>query len=210
MNKINYDLEMLKLLDSKDYCGKLCLHSCCAPCSSYCILELTRGFDITVFYYNPNLDSLDEFNKRKEEEKRFINLVEHKHELNYVDIGYDNESFIKIAKGKEHLKEGGERCFECFNLRLEKTAQYAKENNYDYFATTLTISPLKNAAKINEIGFLLEKKYGIKYLATDFKKRDGYLKSTQISKEYCMYRQNYCGCIYSKLERESQINKEIK
>lgn len=209
MQKINYDLEMLKIINNRDYVGSLCLHSCCAPCSTYCILELTKAFDITVFYYNPNLDTEEEFIRRKEEEKRFISLTDHVHKLEYVDIGYDSESFCEIAKGKEHLHEGGERCFECYKLRLEKTAQYAKENNFDYFATTLTISPLKNADKINEIGFELEKKYGVKYLPTDFKKRDGYLKSTKISKEYDMYRQSYCGCIYSKREREEAAKKDV-
>lgn len=196
MNK-NYDNEIEEIL--KNNLGKkVLLHSCCAPCSSYVITYLTKFVNVTVLYYNPNIFPEEEYNKRKKEQIRFINSIKSEYIVDYMDCDYDNESFEKVIKGLENEPERGKRCTKCFNLRLSKTALTAKENNYDFFCTTLTLSPYKNAKLINEIGFELEKEYDIKYLPSDFKKRDGYKKSIELSKIYNLYRQNYCGCIYSK------------
>lgn len=196
MNK-NYDNEIEEIL--KNNLGKkVLLHSCCAPCSSYVITYLTKFVNVTVLYYNPNIFPEEEYNKRKKEQIRFINSITSEYNVDYMDCDYDNESFEEVIKGLEDEPERGKRCTKCFNLRLSKTALTAKENNYDFFCTTLTLSPYKNAKLINEIGFELEKEYGIKYLPSDFKKRDGYKKSIELSKIYNLYRQNYCGCIYSK------------
>lgn len=196
MNK-NYDNEIEEIL--KNNLGKkVLLHSCCAPCSSYVITYLTKFVNVTVLYYNPNIFPEEEYNKRKKEQIRFINSIKSEYIVDYMDCDYDNESFEKVIKGLENEPERGKRCTKCFNLRLSKTALIAKENNYDFFCTTLTLSPYKNAKLINEIGFELEKEYDIKYLPSDFKKRDGYKKSIELSKIYNLYRQNYCGCIYSK------------
>ena len=208
MNKINYDKAMQEILSEVNKDEKLLLHSCCAPCSSYCLTEIGRKLKVTVFYYNPNLDSEEEYNLRMSEQKRFISQYEYAEDTEFVEIGYENDDFEKAIKGLENQPEGGARCFVCYRLRMEKTAEYAKNNGYDYFATTLTVSPLKNAEKINAIGFELGKKYGIKYLPTDFKKRNGYAKSVELSKEYGLYRQNYCGCKYGKAE-SNLINNKI-
>ena len=194
MNKLNYDAAMLKELESAQ--GKrLLLHSCCAPCSSYCLSELTGKVRVTVLYYNPNLDSEEEYEKRKAEQIRFLRETEL---ADFLDCDYSPEDFALAARGLEGEREGGARCKECFRLRLTRTALEAKKGGYDYFGTTLTVSPLKNSALINEIGFELAEQYGVKYLPSDFKKRGGYLKSIEFSKEHNLYRQNYCGCIYSK------------
>lgn len=173
----------------------LLLHSCCAPCSSYCLEQVAKVFKTTVFYYNPNLDSREEYEKRKAEQIRF--LAETKL-ADLLDCDYSPGDFAAVAKGYEAEREGGARCGRCFRLRLERTAQAAKEGGFDYFGTTLTVSPLKNAEFINGIGMELERAYGVKYLPSDFKKRGGYLRSIELSKEHGLYRQNYCGCVYSK------------
>lgn len=177
---------------------KLLLHVCCAPCSSYVLEYLTKYFDITVFYYNPNISSKEEYNKRLKEEQRFVKEYPFDYDITVIDGKYDNDKFEETIKGLEQEKEGGARCFKCYRLRLEESAKYAKENNYDYFTTTLTISPYKNSGKLNEIGKELEVLYGVKYLYSDFKKKNGYKRSIELSHEYNLYRQDYCGCDYSK------------
>lgn len=194
MNAVNYDALMLRELEQNP--GKrLLLHSCCAPCSSYCLEQLTPVLETTVFYYNPNLDSEEEYNKRKEEQ---IRLLRETGGADFLDPGYCREEFARIAAGYEKEREGGARCERCFRLRLERTAREAVSRGYHYFATTLTLSPLKNAALINRIGLALQEEYGVRYLPSDFKKRGGYQRSLELSKEHALYRQNYCGCIYSK------------
>jgi predicted adenine nucleotide alpha hydrolase (AANH) superfamily ATPase len=174
------------------------LHSCCAPCSSWVITFLTKYFDITILYYNPNISPIEEYAKRKAEQIRLINEIEHEGKIDIIDCDYDNDIYESRIKGYEKCQERGERCTICFNLRLEKSAMIAKENNFDYFCSTLTVSPYKNAKLINEIGAELGKKYQVKWLYSDFKKNDGYKKSIELSKQYNLYRQDYCGCIYSK------------
>ncbi len=181
---------------------RLLLHSCCAPCSSYCIEYLSRYFYVTVFYYNPNITEDSEYAKRVEEEKRFIKEFPAVNKVEFIEGDYEPERFFEIAKGYEQCKEGAERCFRCYELRLERTANLAKELGFDYFTTTLTISPLKNSAKLNEIGFQLGEELGVPYLLSDFKKREGYKRSIELSREYGLYRQDYCGCIYSKVQSE--------
>ena len=176
----------------------LLLHSCCGPCSSYVIEYLTKYFNITILYYNPNISPQEEYEKRKEEQIKLINIIPKTNKVNIIDCDYDNDKYEKIIKGLEKEPERGKRCTKCFNLRLEKTAEIASKNNYDYFGTTLTVSPYKNAKLLNEIGDELEKKYKIKYLYSDFKKKNGYKRSIELSNKYKLYRQNYCGCIYSK------------
>lgn len=199
MNVVNYDKLMTETVKGLDRKPTLLLHSCCAPCSSYCIEELVKFFRLTVFYYNPNIDTDEEYEKRKNEQKRFI--AEFAPEVEFIGEEHESEEFYKAVKGLENEPEGGKRCRVCFTLRLGKTAEKAKENGYEFFATTLTISPLKNAKVINEVGLELERTYGVKYLPTDFKKRGGYLRSTVLSERYGIYRQNYCGCEYSKAQR---------
>ena len=182
------------------------LHSCCAPCSSYVITFLAPYFNITILYYNPNIFPKNEYLKRKEEQIRLINSLKTPNKVDILDCDYDNEIYEKQIKGYENCPERGARCTICFKLRLEKTAELAKKNNYDYFCSTLTVSPYKNAKLINEIGNELAKKYQIKWLYSDFKKNDGYKKSIELSKKYNLYRQNYCGCIYSKKEQEEKKN----
>lgn len=194
--KINYQNELLELVDSLDYRPKLLLHSCCGPCSTTVIDFLVKYFDITVFYYNPNIEPLEEYEKRKNEQIRFIKEYNNP-KISFMDCSYDNGEFLKVTKGLENEVEGGARCGVCFKLRLSKTAEVAKKNNFDYFATTLTVSPYKNSDLINKIGMDLEKQYGIKYLCSDFKKNDGYKKSIMMSKDYNLYRQHYCGCHFA-------------
>lgn len=206
--KRNYQKEMEVLINRFEKTGEvpsLFLHSCCAPCSSYVLEYLSQYFKITVFYYNPNIFPLEEFEKRIEEQKSFIERMPAKYPISFVAGSYDSEKFYQMAKGLEQVPEGGERCFKCFELRLRKTAELAKEGAFDYFTTTLSISPLKNAQKLNEIGEQIAEEMGLKYLNSDFKKKNGYKRSTELSKEYGLYRQDYCGCIYSKLEREAQM-----
>ena len=191
---MNYHNEMLKIIKSLDYKPKLLLHSCCAPCSTTVIETLKEHFDLTVIYYNPNIEPIDEYEKRKKEQIRIIN----EYKINYLDCDYDNEIFHEISKGLESVPEKGIRCHKCYRLRLEYTAKKALENNYEYFSTTLTVSPSKLSNIVNEIGLDLQTKYNIKYLVSDFKKNEGYKKSIELSKKYNLYRQDYCGCIYSR------------
>ena len=195
---INYQIELEKELKRiQGTKPKLLLHVCCAPCSSYVLTYLSEYFDITVLYYNPNISPYEEYQKRLNEEKRLIKEL-NKENIHIMECNYENEKFENIAKGLEEVPEGGIRCYKCYNLRIEKAAQIAKEQNFDYFTTTLTISPLKNSQVLNKIGKELEEKYKIKYLYSDFKKKEGYKTSIILSKKYNLYRQNYCGCIYSK------------
>ena len=201
MNKINYQLELDKIInkiEGENTTKSLLLHSCCAPCSSYVLAYLNKYFNITVFYYNPNITNKEEYLKRKQEQIRLISELPAINKINILDADYKPEKYFEISKGLEDCREGGERCFKCYKLRLEATAKAAKENNFDYFCTTLTISPLKNAQKINEIGHMLGDEYQIPFLPSDFKKKEGFKKSIELSSQYNLYRQNYCGCIYSK------------
>lgn len=214
----NYQKELDKILTGLENGEppKLFLHSCCAPCSSYVLEYLRQYFKITVFYYNPNISMEQEYRKRVEEQKRLISAYNENLDkeisdgrettgylIDIVEGDYEPEYFYQIAKGLEQCPEGGERCFACYELRLKKTAEAAAKSGFDYFATTLTISPLKNAVKLNEIGEQLANEYNICWLPSDFKKRNGYKRSIELSQEYGLYRQDYCGCIYSKMERES-------
>ena len=202
MNTRNYQRELDQLLAQLTTVPRLLLHSCCAPCSSSVLEYLRRHFEITVFYYNPNISMEAEYQKRVEEQKRLINAYNQLPDSGYpiavIEGDYEPEVFYVAAKGLEQCPEGGERCFACYELRLGKTAALAKKQAYDYFATTLTISPLKNAAKLNEIGERLAERYQISWLPSDFKKKNGYKRSIELSAEYGLYRQNYCGCVYSK------------
>ena len=210
---MNYNVEMEKIigdLQKENKIPKLLLHSCCAPCSSHVITTLTPYFDITIIYYNPNIEPKEEYEKRKQEEIRFINEFPNINRLDFMDCDYNNELFHNEIKGLEDIPEGGKRCFKCYELRMDYTAKKALENNYDFFATTLTVSPLKNSIILNQIGEELQTKYNIKYLYSDFKKKNGYKNSIELSKEYNLYRQDYCGCIYSKKERELQKEKKLQ
>ena len=189
--------EELKEIDSLDYTPSILLHSCCAPCSSHVISVLSPHFDITILYYNPNIEPYEEYIKRKEEEIRFIGEYPAANRLDIMDCDYDNDTFHDRVRGLEEAKEGGSRCFICYELRLDMTAKTAKEHGYDYFGTTLSVSPYKNSAKLNEIGLKLSEEYDIQYLISDFKKKNGYKHSIELSKEYNLYRQDYCGCVFS-------------
>lgn len=211
-NNRNYQKEMEKIIAGlSGQRRSLLLHSCCAPCSSAVLEKLQEIFEITVFYYNPNISERTEYRKRVEEQKRLIesfNQKSPKFPIKIIDGDYEPQEFYKIAKGLETCPEGGERCFKCYALRLEKTAQLAKQGDYDYFTTTLTISPLKNAGKLNEIGEEMALKYETTFLPSDFKKKEGYKRSIELSKEYDLYRQNFCGCVFSKaesLKREKNV-----
>ena len=196
--------ETIAGLEERGEVPKLLLHSCCAPCSSYVLEYLSNYFYITVLYYNPNIYPEDEYYHRAVEQKRFIKEFPTKYPVTFVEGNFEPERFYETVKGYENIREGGERCFRCYELRLREAAEYAKKLNCDYFTTTLSISPMKNAAKLNAIGGMLAEEYGIPYLYSDFKKRDGYKRSTIISAEYGMYRQDYCGCVFSMREREEQ------
>ena len=197
----NFQKELDKKLEKLKADGEvpsLLLHSCCAPCSSYVIEYLSDYFNITVFYYNPNISMEEEYRKRVEEQKRLIKSIPTLHKVDFIEGDYEPKIFFDTVKGYEQCKEGGERCFLCYELRLKKTAELAKEKAFDYFTTTLTISPLKNSVKLNEIGSELSEQFGVPYLLSDFKKKEGYKRSIELSKEYDLYRQNYCGCVYSR------------
>ncbi len=200
MNKINYQKELDKIILNITKSGalpRLMLHSCCAPCSSYVIEYLNPYFNITVLYYNPNISPVEEYEKRKAEQIRFIKEFDSVNPVHICDCDYDGKKYEEAIKGLENEPEGGLRCVKCFYLRLEETAKTAKKLNFDYFCTTLSISPLKNAELLNKIGKSLSEKYDIKYLPSDFKKREGYKRSVELSKKYNLYRQNFCGCVYS-------------
>ncbi|MCR4793472.1 MAG: epoxyqueuosine reductase QueH [Lachnospiraceae bacterium] len=209
MNKINYDNLMEEMLGERGDGSfvHLLLHSCCAPCSSACIERLCDRCDVTVYYYNPNIGNETEYLKRKEEQIRLINAYNDegkgKFPIKILDADYDPDSFYAMAKGLENCPERGERCHKCYELRMRRTALAAIEaGGYDFFATTLTLSPLKDSEAINRIGFEIEADTGMKYLPSDFKKRNGYLRSIELSREYDLYRQNFCGCVYSKVQSE--------
>lgn len=205
MNKENYQKELDKLINKfkqEKVVPKLLIHSCCAPCSSYVLEYLSEYFYITIFYYNPNITPEDEYARRAAEQKRLIDALNPKYQITFEEGKYQPKRFFDSVKGLEHIKEGGERCFACFEMRLREAAILAKEKGFDYFTTTLTISPLKNSTAINEIGQNLAQIYDISFLPSDFKKKNGYKRSTQLSKQYGLYRQDYCGCIFSKKERE--------
>ena len=200
MNK-NADKILEELIEENIKSNKVprvLLHSCCAPCSSYVIEYLSKYFKLTIFYYNPNISPLEEYEKRKQEQIRLINSMETKNSVDIIDCDYDNDLYESSIKGLEDEPERGRRCEVCFKLRLEKTASRALELGYDYFGTTLTVSPYKNCLMINEIGLDISKKLGIEFLVSDFKKKNGYKRSIELSFEYNLYRQNYCGCKYSK------------
>lgn len=198
---MNYQKELDKLIDRltrENRVPRLLLHSCCAPCSSYVLEYLSNYFEITVFYYNPNIYPETEYTKRILEQQKLIDDMTFRNPVSFVAGTYDKERFYEMAKGLEAVKEGGVRCFGCYELRLRETAEMAKKGGYDYFTTTLSISPLKNAAKLNEIGSKMAEEYGVSYLQSDFKKKNGYKRSIELSNEYGLYRQNYCGCEFSR------------
>lgn len=203
--KLNYqkilDKKLEELLASNEV-PSLLLHSCCAPCSSYVLEYLSKFFNITVFYYNPNIHPELEYRKRVEEQKEFIEKLPVKRKINFIEGKYLPEEFFDIAKGLEEEREGGIRCFKCYELRLKEAAKKAKELNFDYFTTVLSISPHKNAEKINEIGEKISQEFGVKFLNSDFKKKNGYKRSIELSKDYNLYRQDYCGCVYSQRNKE--------
>ena len=192
---------MKKIDDFKpqsNFAPSLLLHSCCAPCSSSVIERLTKLFKITVFFYNPNIYPKSEYEKRMREQANFLSRLKSSEPIGFIEEAYDSNEFYNAVKGWENEKEGGKRCFICYKLRMEKTAKLAETKGFDYFTTTLSVSPYKNAKTLNEIGCKLEYKYKAQYLYSDFKKNNGYLRSIELSKEYGLYRQNYCGCAYSK------------
>ncbi len=201
MNKRNLQKELDAIIKEHMQAGaypKLLLHACCAPCSSYCLEYLGDFFDITVFYYNPNIDSRDEYKKRVEEEKRLIGELKTKRPISFIEGEYEPERYHGLVKGFEKEPEGGKRCELCFRMRLYESARIAKKLGFDYFTTTLSISPLKNANLLCEIGEMAGSELGISYLPSDFKKREGYKRSVELSNIYGLYRQNYCGCSFSK------------
>lgn len=207
----NFQREMDRLIEKNEGEGivpTLFLHSCCAPCSSYVLEYLSRYFKITVYYYNPNIYPPSEYEERTEEMKRLIRELPVKNEVSFVAGEYRPEQFYEAVRGHEEDPEGGDRCGICFELRLKEAARLAGEGGFDYFATTLTISPLKDAARLNRIGEELGAEYGVKYLASDFKKKNGYKRSTELSREYGLYRQDYCGCVFSMREREREREKQ--
>ena len=203
MNKINYQKQLDKVIENLgETKPTLLLHSCCAPCSSYVMEYLSQYFDITIDYYNPNIDSKEEYEKRVHEQQRLVS--EMNLPIKVIDAGYVPQTFFDMAKGYEQEPEGGKRCYRCYKLRLDQAAKLAQEGGYDYFTTTLSISPLKNAARINEIGEELAEIYHVTHLPSDFKKKNGYKRSIELSHEYDLYRQNYCGCIYSRREASNK------
>ncbi len=207
--KTNYQIILNKELEKIEKSAKttsLLLHACCAPCSSYVLEYLSGIFDITLFYYNPNISPEAEFKKRSAELKRLIGEMPLERPVKVIEGEYDNSTFCEIARGLEDLPEGGERCFKCYELRLRRAAREARRGGFDYFTTTLSISPHKNAQKLNEIGASLSDEFGVSYLFSDFKKRNGYKRSCELSAVYGLYRQNYCGCVYSKAEAARREN----
>ena len=205
--KINYQKELdkvIKKLEERGEVPRLLLHSCCAPCSSYVLEYLSEYFEITIFYYNPNIYPEEEYWKRVEEQKGLIRRMKTRHPVSFSEGVYEKEAFYKMVEGMEELKEGGVRCFACYEMRLRKTAELAKDKGFDFFTTTLSISPMKNAQKLNEIGRKLAREYGVAYLFSDFKKKEGYKRSIELSAEYGLYRQDYCGCEFSLRERRIQ------
>ena len=204
---MNYQKELDKLisnLQTEERVPKLLLHSCCAPCSSYVLEYLSDYFEITVFYYNPNIFPESEYTKRILEQQMLLQDMKVKYPVSFLAGNYDRDRFYEIARGLEHLQEGGDRCFKCYELRLAEAARIAREGEFDYFTTTLSISPMKNAEKLNEIGNKVGAKYGVSYLQSDFKKKNGYKRSIELSKEFGLYRQDYCGCEFSFRDRQRE------
>jgi len=200
MNKINYQIILDKELEDIGKSGEvpvLLLHSCCAPCSSYVLEYLSEHFRIILLYYNPNIMPANEYYHRLSEQKRLLTLINARHGIELAESRYAEQEFLEAVKGLENEPEGGARCEKCFRLRLTEAAKAAKEYGADYFATTLTVSPHKNAQKINEIGLEIEAEYGVKYLLSDFKKKNGYKRSIELAGQYGLYRQDYCGCVFS-------------
>ena len=197
---MNYDKLMEEQISNIKEGTKLLLHACCAPCSSAVLERIANHFKITIFYYNPNITSKEEYDKRIEEIKKLISIVKPKYKIDLIEGNYDKEKFLEISKGLENEPERGKRCYKCYNLRLEETARIAEELNYPYFCTTLTLSPHKRVDWLNEIGERLNNEYTPTYLYSDFKKKEGYKRSIVLSKKYGLYRQDYCGCIFSKIK----------
>lgn len=212
MNKINYQKKMEQTI--RACCGgervqSLLLHSCCGPCSTYCIECLAEYFHVAVYYYNPNIDPPGEYELRAREQERFVREFSTRYPVRFVEEEYEREHFYEMARGMEALPEGGARCFACYELRMRKAAAYAVSHGFDFFTTTLSISPLKDAEKINEIGARLEREYApLRFLCADFKKKDGFKRSVQLSGEYGMYRQNYCGCVFSRRGQERDFHSQ--
>ena len=205
--KVNYQKELEKVLEKlgeEKRVPSLLLHSCCAPCSSYVLEYLSQYFHITVFYYNPNIYPESEYGKRIREQQELISKMDLKNPVSFLAGEYEQEKVYEMAEGMEHLREGGARCMKCYELRLAETARRAAEGGFDYFTTTLSISPLKNAQKLNEIGVRIGREAGVEYLVSDFKKKNGYKRSVELSEEYGLYRQDYCGCEFSLAERRAQ------
>ena len=217
--KINYQKQLDDLISTFEKGGEtpsLLLHSCCAPCSSYTLEYLSEFFSITVYYYNPNIYPEEEYRKRVEEQKRFISEFPAENKISFIEGSYRPEEFLNAVKGLEEAEEGGERCFICYRLRLESAARLAAEKGFDYFTTTLSISPYKNAQKLNETASELSEIYSVKSLPSDFKKKNGYKRSIELSSQYGLYRQDYCGCVFSKRDRQrrtennTQLNAQYK
>ena len=205
--KINYQIEMERVLARIQASGqrpRLLLHSCCAPCSSYVLECLNGSFQMTVYYYNPNIQPRDEFDRRVAELRRLLETLPHEGDIEVVEGSYDAAAFMELCRGLEDVPEGGARCERCFRMRLEAAAKLAAERGEDYFTTSLTISPLKNAQLLNTIGQEMGEKYGVAWLPSDFKKKNGYKRSCELSEQYGLYRQDYCGCVFSRMERERQ------
>ena len=198
--------QTLEGIEKRETVPTLLLHSCCAPCSSYVLEYLSQYFEITVFYYNPNIYPESEYRERAREQERLIHEMKTENPIHFLEGTYDPSVFYAMAKGHEKDLEGGERCFRCYELRLREGAAAARQGGFDYFTTTLSISPLKNAQKLNEIGIRLGEEYGVFYLQSDFKKKNGYKRSTELSAQYGLYRQNYCGCVFSQ-QGEDKLEK---
>lgn len=205
MNKRNYQRELEQLIDNIEpgRVPALLLHACCAPCSSYCLEYLSQHFSITVLFYNPNISPAEEYQKRVDEIRRLISELPAKNKISLIEGRYLPEEFYSSVKGLELEPEGGKRCPVCFELRLREAAMTAKKLGFDYFTTTLSISPLKDAEKLNDIGKMLSDEYGVAYLYSDFKKKNGYKRSIELSREYNLYRQNFCGCVFSKRDSKN-------
>ena len=211
MIKVNYQKELDRIvagLDPAKPAPRVLLHSCCGPCSSYVLEYLTQYFSVTVFFYNPNIQPEEEYHKRLACQKDLIAALPAKHPITLIECGWDGEAFVEAARGQEGAPEGGSRCSACFDLRLSKTAALAREQGFDYFCTTLTVSPHKDAQRLNQLGYALGEQWGVNWLPGDFKKREGYKRSIQLSAEYDLYRQNYCGCLYSKSAEEQDLQSE--
>lgn len=206
---MNYQKELDQIIEGltkEQRRPSLLIHSCCAPCSSYVLEYLSNYFDITIYYYNPNIYPAEEYIRRVDEQKNLIKAMPLPSEVHFVQGEFNPEQYYAIVKGLENEPEGGKRCFECYELRLREAAEYAAAKGFDYFTTTLSISPHKNAEKLNEIGGLMAKEYHVAYLPSDFKKKNGYKRSIELSKEYNLYRQDYCGCVYSMRDQKKADN----